>query len=214
MYNKGVIHNKIFSVMSEDEYIENRSKFSIDDDVAIQKDGLLYPMRTQTDPRPGFRIDGDALLIYNDPSENDAHNYSDKDVIDFDNISTMKDIIDRQNELSRQERSILTSPDHIYTPIIKDTDAPEMRLMKEAICNKNIDLDKYEGRFGPNFTNDKRILQRPNITLSKIKTMCKALDIEAELVFRDKGPDVPNPIGKEIKIILTDGEGAEDNDTE
>jgi hypothetical protein len=98
--------------------------------------------------------------------------------------------------------------------VVKDSDAPEMKLMKEAIYNKHIDLDKYEGRFGPNFTNDKRILQRSNITLSKIKTMCKALDIEAELVFRDSNKDVPNPIGKEIKIILTNGGDDEENDTE
>jgi hypothetical protein len=44
--------------------------------------------------------------------------------------------------------------------------------------------------------------------------MCKALDIEAELVFRDSNKDVPNPIGKEIKIILTNGGDDEENDTE
>ena len=37
------------------------------------------------------------------------------------------------------------------------------------------------------------------------KRLCEALDIKATLILEDKSPDVPNPIGRTIKVDLTGG---------
>jgi hypothetical protein len=39
------------------------------------------------------------------------------------------------------------------------------------------------------------------------------MDMEALLTLRDKSPDVPNPIGREITVSLTDGYSDEDNES-
>jgi hypothetical protein len=36
--------------------------------------------------------------------------------------------------------------------------------------------------------------------------------MEAVLIFRDKNPNVPNPIGREISVSLTDGYINDDED--
>ena len=75
-----------------------------------------------------------------------------------------------------------------------------MKGMKEAVIAKNIDLDKYEHRFGSNYNNDKRLFNKNNISLPMIKRLSKALDMKATLILEDASPDVPNPIGKKIVI--------------
>jgi hypothetical protein len=79
-----------------------------------------------------------------------------------------------------------------------------MRALKMALNAKHIDIDKYAGRFGENFPNDKRQLKNNNATLKIIKRFCENCDMEAFLTFRDKSDDVPNPMGTEIVVSLTD----------
>jgi hypothetical protein len=73
-----------------------------------------------------------------------------------------------------------------------------------ALNDKNIDLDKYAGRFQDNYPNDKRQLKNHSMTLNILKRFCKNCDIEAVLTLRDRNPDVPNPIGHEVSISLTE----------
>jgi hypothetical protein len=80
-----------------------------------------------------------------------------------------------------------------------------------ALNEKNMDLDKYAGRFSQNFPNDKRQLKNTSVTLHILKRFCANMDMEALLTIRDKSPDVPNPIGKEITVSLTD-EFVDDDD--
>ena len=100
---------------------------------------------------------------------------------------------------------ILTDADNIYIPIIGDEDGPEMVALKTAIGSKKCDINKYAFRFGPNFLNNKRLLKEKNITLNKLILMADNLDMEAELILRDKNHDVPNPMGQEVHAILTGG---------
>ena len=80
-----------------------------------------------------------------------------------------------------------------------------MKALKTAVLEKRIDLDKYEPRFGSNYNNDKRLFNKNTISLSMTKRLCEALDIKATLILEDKSPDVPNPIGRTIKVDLTGG---------
>ena len=48
-------------------------------------------------------------------------------------------------------------------------------------------------------------LKNNQITLNIIKRFCTNLDMEALLVLKDKNPDVPNPLNKEVVVSLTEG---------
>ena len=88
-----------------------------------------------------------------------------------------------------------------------------MKALKEAVTDKHIDLDKYEPRFGSNYNNDKRIFNKPNISLAMLVRMCNALDIKATLTLEDQqmpdGAETPNPIGRTISVELTSTDGGD-----
>ena len=76
---------------------------------------------------------------------------------------------------------------------------------------QNCDINKYAPRFGENFLNDKRLFKTGSITMNKLISISKNLDIEAELILRDTSDDVPNKMGREVRVILT-GDSEDDNE--
>lgn len=202
---KAKINDTIYDVITEKEF-ESNPEFYKTSPVAIDgDDGYLYPIRTNpTDSRPGF-VDATAMHFFNIPRGIDCPIYSDMNLIDFSKASSIKDVIESQARLANAERSILTTIDNVFTPPENPDDTPEMSLLKQAIRDKHIDLDKYESRFGANYNNDKRLIKKSNITFGKLRNICKALDIRATLTMEDANPDVPNPMGRKIDICLTDG---------
>ena len=94
-----------------------------------------------------------------------------------------------------------------YVPPILEADSPEMRALKTCIIEKDIDLDKYSERFGANYPNDKRKLKDAEITSFLLKRYCNNLDIDVDMVFRDRDENVPNAMNKEIRINLVPGNG-------
>ena len=86
-----------------------------------------------------------------------------------------------------------------------------MVALKTAVNNKHIDLDKYEHRFGENYANDKRLFNKNNISLGKMKTIANALDMDITLTIKDV-PDAPNPIGEVIEVKLTGCDANEGNE--
>ena len=202
----------IRDVISHEEYIR-RVNLNPDlmnelaDDTAIEMDGHVYPINRQYSPNVVGMWDGGQVMVYTGPQEyiNDP-DYDAKNIIDFENVSSLRDSIEKQAELERAERSILISPDNIFAPVIKDTDTPEMRLLKEAITRKRIDIDAYKPRFGSDFNNDKRLFEQSSITIFKLKKMCDNFDMKCSLVIEDK-KNAPNPIGEKlVAYITTDGE--------
>lgn len=202
----------IRDVISHEEYIR-RVNLNPDlmnelaDDTAIEMDGHVYPINRQYSPNVVGMWDGGQVMVYTSPQEyiNDP-DYDAKNIIDFENVSSLRDSIEKQAELERAERSILISPDNIFAPVIKDTDTPEMRLLKEAITRKRIDIDAYKPRFGSDFNNDKRLFEQSSITIFKLKKMCDNFDMKCSLVIEDK-KNAPNPIGEKlVAYITTDGE--------
>ena len=93
--------------------------------------------------------------------------------------------------------------ENIYRPPLLPTDTPAMRGLKEAMIAKNFDLDMYQDRFGVNYPNDKRQMNKDDITLKMLRRMASKTDIEVTITYRDKSPDVPNPIGREITVNIT-----------
>ena len=202
---KAKLGDAIYDVITMEEFNSNRDFYRSSPVAVIGGDGFLYPLRTNSyDTRPGF-IDEGAMQFFNIPRGQECPIYSERNIIDFSQASSIKDIIESQTKLANAEREILTSIDNLFIPPVNDDDTPEMSLLKQAITDKHIDIDKYESRFGANYNNDKRLIKKSNITFGKLRNICRALDIRATLIMEDTDPEVPNPMGTKINICLTDG---------
>ena len=143
----------------------------------------------------------DIIVMPKEELEND---YVPNDVVIFSSRDGIKNIQDKQEKLARLTEPWIINSDNVTVIGIEETNQPEMVGLKTVINEKKIDLDKYASRFGENFPNDKRQLKNDSLTLKILKRFCANLDVEAELVFRDKNPNVPNPINREIVVSLTE----------
>ena len=126
-------------------------------------------------------------------------------LIDFENSSSLRESIEKTARLVNEERTILISPDNIYTPLIKENDTPEMALFKKAIAEKQIDIENYKPRFGSDYSNDLRALSGNSITFFKLKRMCDIFDINCMVTFEDK-EGAPNPIGERLTICINNSQ--------
>lgn len=212
---KGKIDGKIVDIITIEDYYHNPSLYEYNYTAIDGGNGIIYPIRGKMDGRPGMYITPRSPFIkQKDPKPEEVEVYSDTNIIEFDNAVSMADLIERQNQLYSQERSILLSVDNIFMPPIKEDDSSEMVGMKQALAAKRCDIDKYKPRFGSNFQNEKRLFERPTMTLSKLRKACRALDIKATLILEDSSPDVPNPMNTTIYIDLTDNDGGGDDQEE
>lgn len=203
---KMAINGVMYDVVTEEEYYKNPQMYTQFTAVTVGN-GNVYPIRkienrSVSRQLPGF-YPTTGMSFYIHPDAMSASEYNESRIIDFRAAEDMREYIQTKQRLASAERSILTSIDNVFTPEICENDTPEMVALKQAIIDKNIDLDKYEPRFGPNYNNDKRLLKKPNITFGKLRAMCEALDIKATITFEDANPDVPNPIGRVITAELT-----------
>ena len=205
MNKKMRIGDRIYDVTSLDDYLENKEAY-MQQYTAIQdpNTNLVLPIKNRYDKGPGIII-GTGVSYIDEPESDNLDEYSDSKIIDFDNTKSIHDMMQKQEAVRTLERDILTSPDNIFSPKIFDDDSPEMKALKNAVLDKHIDLDKYEPRFGSNYNNDKRLFNKNTISLSMLKRICEALDIDATLTLSDKSDDVPNPIGRTIQVKLTGG---------
>ena len=202
------INNDMYSIVDCEEYFKNPELYA--QFYAIKMpDGNLYPIRQiKTDsgqyPTVGAYCTPEAVYFRKPATEEELKTYSfdSGGVIDFGAVDNMREYIMTKKRLANAERAILTNIDNIYVPETTPDDTPEMIALKQAIADKHIDLDKYEQRFGPNYNNDKRLLKKNNITFRKLRSVCKALDMKATIIFEDANPDVPNPIGRAITAEL------------
>lgn len=204
MNKKMRIFDKIYDVTTIGDYTKHKDAY-IPQYTAIHDPdtNLVLPVKNRYESGPGITV-GSGISYIEEPKEN-VEEYSDTKIIDFDNTKSIHDMMEKQRVVRSLERDILTSPDNIFTPKIFDDDSPEMKALKSAVLDKHIDLDKYEPRFGSNYNNDKRLFNKNTISLSMLKRVCDALDIEATLTLTDKNDDVPNPMGRSIEVKLTGG---------
>ena len=205
MDKKMRINDKIYEVTSLEDYTANKDAY-IPQYTAIEDPytKLVLPVKNRYDSGPGIVV-GSGVSYVTEPEPEDRDEYRDAKVIDFSNMKSIHEMMQKQDMVKSLERDILTSPDNIFAPKIFDDDSPEMKALKTAVLAKHIDLDKYEPRFGSNYNNDKRLFNKSTISLSMAKRICDALDIEATLILKDKNDDVPNPMGKTIEVKLTGG---------
>jgi len=209
---KAKIGRRILDVIDESEFIRRSSLnpdivASLAEDTAIEKDGHVYPVTKQYSKDVTGVTDLGKVLLYSlTEQDKSADEYKIENVIDFENVKSLQESISKQNQLMSAERTILVSPENIFTPVIKEEDTPEMKLLKQAICLKGIDLDNYKQRFGSDYNNDRRLFEQNSITFFKLKRLAEIMDMNVSLSLEDK-PGAPNPIGEKLTIQITsDGE--------
>ena len=209
---KAKIGRRILDVIDENEFIRRSSLnpdivTSLAEDTAIEKDGHVYPVTKQYSKDVTGVTDVGKVLLYSlTEQDKDADEYKVENVIDFENVKSLQESINKQNQLMSAERTILVSPENIFTPVVKEEDTPEMKLLKQAICLKGIDLDNYKQRFGSDYNNDRRLFEQNSITFFKLKRLAEIMDMNVSLSLEDK-PGAPNPIGEKLTIQITsDGE--------
>ncbi len=206
MMKKAVINGRMLDIVPIKEAIESTNESN--NNIAIEANGCILPVRGSTDKRPGAYRAGSFYMKTVMPDSVELPNYraDDNHIVDFTKAEDIRGIIKAESKLRNLEVSRLTTIDNICAPRIRPDDAPEMVGLKKAIIQKHIDLDKYEQRFGDNYNNDRRLLEKDNITLTKLKTFAKALDMKLTLTFEDSGKNVPNPIGEPIRVTVIGGE--------
>ena len=199
-------------MIDESEFIRRSSLnpdivASLAEDTAIEKDWHVYPVTKQYSKDVTGVTDLGKVLLYSlTEQDKSADEYKVDNVIDFENVKSLQESISKQNQLMSAERTILVSPENIFTPVIKEEDTPEMKLLKQAICLKGIDLDNYKQRFGSDYNNDRRLFEQNSITFFKLKRLAEIMDMNVSLSLEDK-PGAPNPIGEKLTIQITsDGE--------
>ena len=213
------VDGRIVDIVSEQDYCNKWRMYAENPSLCASSaveirghDGINYilPIRTKSDDRPGIYPDG-CIYYTKFPTQENAHGYREDqlEIVDFSNTRTVEEFLSKNNQIREMETNVLTEVDSVFSPQIGTNDSPEMRAFKEAIISKHMDINKYAPRFGDNFLNDKRILKTSSITMNKLVSMCKKLDIEAELTLRNASSDVANPMPKEVTIILTGTGGDE-----
>lgn len=212
-YKRALVEGKLIDVVSHELYGNNKDLYANQDagvEMTNPENGETYvlPYRCPTDGRPGI-YDSGCISFQKFPKmgtkEEKELNVKSAKIIDYSNAKSIGDIIEKQNTLRNIEGSLLNDVEQVFYTNIGDNDAPEMKAFKEAVNDKKCDISKYQQRFGGNFLNDRRLFKGESMTLKKITSIADKLDIEVELTFRDKSPDVPNPIGREISTVLTGG---------
>lgn len=204
------INNSYFDVVSLEEYNKNKSVYD-DKHTAIITDGYALPVLPKSDTESiGIRVMG-LVNPFNPPvSIEDKEAYSLENAIDMSKPTNYREYIEATQKLKNVEREILLNVDNKTVPIIGNDDTPQMRGLKEAITRKNCDCDSYSHRFGSNYPNDKRALKDNDISMKKLIRFGNAMDMKMTLTIEDSNPDVPNPMGNPVKVILTGGDYSDD----
>ena len=210
---KMALNGKMVDVVSLSDYTSNPEAY-LPSTTAIEFEDLALPIIGKYDQCPGISI-GSTFSYVNLPNEDEKQNYtttSDK-FVDMSDVHTIGELMKKQEAVRNIEREVLTTPDNIYVCKRHKSDTPAMTGMKDAIDAKHMDISKYAKRFGPNYNNDRRKIEDDRISISMLERMGTKFDMKISLVFEDANPNVPNPMGDPITVVIT-GSGSEENDND
>lgn len=213
MSGNTIIGGKLFTIYDYDSYSKNRDILRSDDQTAVEVTlngkKVVLPVRNPNGNKnqPGiYSYDQyDSFKMPETEEEEKTYCPQEDTIFRFDNIGSMQELIDRREQFQMVTNQILETPDNITIPPLKENDTPAMRSLKEAIIHKNIDMDKYQERFGANYPNDKRKIGDTSLTLFILERFCGCLDLECDLVLRDAPGNIPNPMHKTITANLVPG---------
>jgi len=207
---KAKINGNFVTVVSLDRYRQSPDSY-VSSRTAIEFEdlGVVLPLIGKFDKDVGVSVGG-LFSKLNMPSEEDAEEYSTDRIMDMSDAKNMRELIQKQSQIKDIEYEMLTSIDNKTVPKIGEDDTPAMKALKTAVIEKEIDINKYGERFGSNFNNDKRQLNKNSISIQMLERLCRGLDIKASLMLEDTSDDVANPIGRQIVVDLTEGDDNSD----
>lgn len=210
MFKKAILNGKMYNLISKEEYIKNKSYYDNENNIAIEtENGYALPL-TQSKFGVGLYNGPDKLIRCNMPPQEQREQYkiTDENKIDFTSVNNISDYYEKYIKYNEAEREIITTTTNQFKPKIKEDDSALLKLVKESISNKNIDIDKYADRFD-NFNNNKRLLSPSysDITMNKAILLLSNLDVDVYAITVNKDKDVPNPMNKSfIRKITGNGE--------
>lgn len=210
---KLTVGNRMCDVITLEKYMRSPDSYT-NNSTLIEQDGYALPIvsRAQFDADKTLVgiCPGSLISYYRNPSsKSDEDRYKidgNPNLVDFQNVESYHEVIEKQKMVRDLENEILTNSDNITELKHGDNDTPAMGALKDAINLKHCNIKLYEQKFDGNFNNDIRILSEDSITLPKLVKFADALDMKLELTIQDKKDNVPNPIGKTIKVELTGGD--------
>lgn len=212
IFGKATINNQLFSLTDMERYRQFADTYQGDRPAVVINDEYILPIRTEADKSSyGISIKPDQMFAFARLPKQDSDDFSqytmsgNKSAIDMRTMSKIEDYLDGVGKMEKSETDIITNPDNIFQPKPGENDTPAMTALKQAVCEKHIDIDKYDMRFGANFNNDKRLFNKDSISLPMLVRLCKGLDIKATITLEDKDGNTPNPIGRKITAELTGG---------
>ena len=201
---------RLYNVITMDMYISCIDAYPTYD-TAIEYGEYILPLLTQSEiNKTGMVYCGMVFEIRESyPGDLSNYHYSRLEVIDLSNSGDVIEYMRRQERIAQINKDILENPDSIFRSYRNPEDVPEMRLFKDAMDAKQMDIDKYipiyENITGSKFNNDKRLLYGSEMTIKKMKGFADAFDLKLTLTIEDANPNVPNPIGKPISIVINRG---------
>lgn len=209
--NKAFINGAVYDVISIEEFYTDPMKYK---GACVTYENYILPVRSSYETRIGYypgifygRISDGVILP---ETEWDKKAYSIDHLVDFQNITDIRQVMDAQRKIESDQAIYLTSSDNIFQPNIDPvTDTPLMLGLKQAVLAKQIDINRYQSRFGADFNNDRRKFAQPRISIDKFITIARNLDMKATVIIEDASENVPNPIGHKIVIDLM-GDGGDD----
>ena len=219
MYDKvAVLNGESFNVFTPERLYENRTEIENDSVSAIEiKDvnnkSYCLPRRDSTNmDKPGAYIHNKfSFVVYPDEDKLENYEMTEKNSVDFSDKKSMESFMTATDKMHDLQNQMLETTgengETIYKPVMMEDDSPEMRALKTCIELKHMDLDKYASRFGVNYPNDKRKLKDSEITSFLLKRVASNIDIEVDMVFRDKSGNIPNPMGKTVVVNMVPGNG-------
>ena len=209
------LKKKMYDVVQPEEYMSNSDIYNSSHTALIYEGVGVFPIKSKLDIVNEIGVyPTKEINIINIGEGELPEEYSCDNIIDL-NSKNMKEVLDKSEAIKSLENEILTNAENIYQPKIKNTDSPALQALKTSVGLKQCDLDSYAYRFGPNYNNDTRHLKNQStknkISLDKLVSIANNLDMQVILTIQDKSPDVPNPMGEQVTVILN---GATDNEEE
>lgn len=202
-----LINGKLYEVVPVQNYIANPDAYLQGYTAVEDSMGHVYPVVSSSSQGPGVKFRSNSPILFAKVPDKDIDQYTTEGIIDYSKATDIREFIKTQDMVKELEKEILTSPDNIYVPLVDTDDSPAMKALKTAVSQKQIDLNKYEPRFGSNFNNDKRVFNKQTISLPMLVRMCNALDIKATLTLEDQIGEIANPINDKISIEITSVSG-------
>ena len=165
---KITLNGKMYNLIDQTEYLNNKNYYDTESNVAIEHYNMALPL-TQSQFNNGvYSTENRPIIKYNVPLDKDNYMITPENTIDFTNLNSISEYYNNCVKYNEAERDIITTVNNQFKPKINEEDSSLLKIVKQTICDKNIDIDKYADRF-TQFNNDKRLLSPSykDITMKK-----------------------------------------------